>query len=46
MIVGASSDMDDGADGDLILSAIGFCFYMAFDAMRVARAKNSGGNCP
>jgi hypothetical protein len=30
----------------LILSAIGFCFYMAIDAMRVAKAKNLGVDAP
>jgi cell wall-active antibiotic response 4TMS protein YvqF len=42
LVVGASSDVDTALMVILILSSIGFCFYMAFDAMRVARAKNLG----
>jgi hypothetical protein len=42
LVVGASSDIDTGLSVILILSAIGFCFYMALDAMRVAKAKNLG----
>jgi hypothetical protein len=42
LVIGASSDVDTGLMVILILSAIGFCFYMAIDAMRVARAKNLG----
>ena len=42
LVIGASSDVDTGLMVILILSAVGFCFYMAIDAMRVARAKNLG----
>ena len=42
LVVGASSDIDTGLMVILILSSIGFCFYMALDAMRVAKAKNIG----
>jgi hypothetical protein len=44
LIVGASSDIDTGLMVILILASIGFCFYMAIDAMRVAKAKNLGEN--
>lgn len=46
LVIGASSDVDTGLMVILILSAIGFCFYMAIDAMRVAKAKNLGGDTP
>jgi hypothetical protein len=46
LVIGASSDVDTGLMVILILSAIGFCFYMALDAMRVAKAKNLGGDTP
>jgi hypothetical protein len=46
LVIGASSDVDTGLMVILILSAIGFCFYMAIDAMRVAKAKNLGGDAP
>jgi len=42
MIVGLSSDIGSGADVALSLLLSGFVFYMAFDAMRVAKAKQSG----
>ena len=42
LVIGASSDVDTGLMVILILSSVGFCFYMAIDAMRVARAKNLG----
>lgn len=42
LVVGASSDIDTGLMVILILCAVGFCFYMALDAMRVAKAKNVG----
>lgn len=42
MIVGLSSDAGDGADVVLSLLLAGFVFYMAFDAMRVAKAKSLG----
>lgn len=42
LIIGASSDIDTSLMVILILFSIGFCFYMALDAMRVARAKNLG----
>jgi hypothetical protein len=46
LVIGASSDVDTGLMVILILSAIGFCFYMAIDAMRVAKAKNLGVDAP
>jgi len=46
LVVGASSDVDTALMVILILSSIGFCFFMAFDAMRVAKAKNLGGVAP
>lgn len=42
MIVGLSSDIGSGADVALSLLLAGFVFYMAFDAMRVAKAKQYG----
>jgi hypothetical protein len=42
MIVGLSSDLGAGADTALALLLAGFIFYMAFDAMRTARAKQLG----
>lgn len=42
MIVGLSSDIGSGADVALALLLAGFVFYMAFDAMRVAKAKQYG----
>lgn len=42
LVVGASSDVDTGLMVILILCSIGFCFYMAIDAMRVAKAKSIG----
>jgi hypothetical protein len=42
MIVGLSSDMGDGAEVALSLLLSGFVLYMAFDAMRVAKARNLG----
>jgi len=42
MIVGLSSDIGDGADVALSLLLSGFVLYMAFDAMRVAKARNLG----
>jgi hypothetical protein len=42
MIVGLSSDIGDSADIVLSLLLAGFILYMAFDAMRVARARNLG----
>ena len=42
MIVGLSSDIGDSADVVLSLLLAGFVFYMAFDAMRVAKARNLG----
>jgi LiaI-LiaF-like transmembrane region/B-box zinc finger len=42
MIVGLSSDIGAGATTALALLLAGFIFYMAFDAMRVAKAKNLG----
>ncbi len=42
MIVGLNSDIGDGAQVALSLLLTGFIFYMAFDAMRTAKAKNLG----
>lgn len=42
MIVGLSSDIGDNADVVLSLLLAGFILYMAFDAMRTARARNLG----
>ena len=42
MIVGLSSDIGDGADVALSLLLAGFVLYMAFDAMRVAKARGLG----
>jgi Domain of unknown function (DUF5668) len=42
MIVGLSSDLGGGADTALALLLAGFIFYMAFDAMRTAKAKQLG----
>jgi hypothetical protein len=42
MIVGLSSDLGAGADTALGLLLAGFVFYMAFDAMRTAKAKQLG----
>jgi hypothetical protein len=42
LVIGASSDVSAGPMVILILSAVGFGFFMAFDAMRVAQAKQRG----
>ena len=42
MIVGLSSDIGDGADVALSLLLAGFVLYMAFDAMRTAKARSIG----
>jgi hypothetical protein len=42
MIVGLNSDIGDSAEVILSLLLSGFVFYMAFDAMRTAKAKNFG----
>jgi Domain of unknown function (DUF5668) len=42
MIVGLSSDLGGGADTALGLLLAGFIFYMAFDSMRTAKAKQMG----
>lgn len=42
MIVGLSSDIGAGAATALALLLAGFIFYMAFDAMRTAKARNLG----
>jgi hypothetical protein len=42
MIVGLSSDLGGGADTALALLLAGFIFYMAFDSMRTAKAKQLG----
>jgi hypothetical protein len=42
MIVGLSSDIGDSGEVTLSLLMAGFIFYMAFDAMRVAKERNAG----
>jgi len=42
IIVGLSSDVGAGADVALAFVLTGFIFYMAIDAMRTAKARNSG----
>lgn len=42
MIFGLNSDLGDAAETVLSLLLAGFILYMAFDAMRVAKAKNLG----
>lgn len=42
VILGFTSDLDDGFKAMLAIFLGGFVFYCAFDAMRTARAKNSG----
>ena len=42
MIVGLNSDIGDSAETILALLLAGFIFYMAFDAMRIAKARNLG----
>ena len=42
MIVGLSSDLGSGAEIALALLLAGFVFYMAFDSMRTAKAKQLG----
>ena len=42
MIFGLNSDMGDAAQTALSLLLAGFILYMAFDAMRVAKARNLG----
>ena len=42
MIVGLNSDLSDGAETALALLLAGFIFYMAFDSMRTAKAKQLG----
>jgi hypothetical protein len=42
MIVGLSSDLGAAAETALALLLAGFIFYMAFDAMRTAKAKQVG----
>lgn len=42
IIVGLSSDVGDGAAVALSFVLVGFIFYMAVDAMRTVRARNSG----
>jgi Domain of unknown function (DUF5668) len=44
MVVGVSSDPGDAAATVLGLLIAGFVLYMAFDAMRVAKARNLGEN--
>jgi hypothetical protein len=42
MIVGLNSDIGDSAETVLALLLAGFVFYMAFDAMRIAKGRNLG----
>jgi hypothetical protein len=42
MIVGLNSDIGDGATTALAFLLAGFVFYMAFDAMRTAKARSYG----
>ena len=42
MIFGLNSDIGDAAETVLSLLVAGFILYMAFDAMRVAKARNLG----
>ena len=42
MIVGLSSDIGDSGTVTLSFLLAGFVFYMAFDAMRVAKERNAG----
>ena len=42
IIVGLNSDVGDGGDVTLSLLLAGFVFYMAFDAMRIAKARHAG----
>jgi len=44
MIVGLNSDMGDGAEVALSFLLAGFVLYMAFDAMRIAKARSLGEN--
>ena len=46
MIVGLNSDLGDGAITALSLLLAGFILYMAFDAMRTAKAKTVGDVAP
>lgn len=42
IIVGLSSDIGDGATVALAFVLVGFIFYMAIDAMKTVKARNSG----
>ena len=42
IIVGLSSDIGDGATVALAFVLVGFIFYMAIDAMRTVKARNTG----
>jgi hypothetical protein len=42
IIVGLSSDVGAGADVALAFVLVGFIFYMAIDAMRTVKARNTG----
>jgi hypothetical protein len=46
MIVGINSDIGDGATVALGFMIAGFIFYMAFDAMRTAKARGAGQAAP
>lgn len=42
IIVGLNSDIGGGAELSLVFLLVGFLFYMAFDAMRTAKARQLG----
>jgi hypothetical protein len=42
IILGLSSDLGDGMTGILVFMLVAFVFYMAIDAMRVAKARQTG----
>jgi Domain of unknown function (DUF5668)/B-box zinc finger len=42
IIVGLNSDIGDGATAALAFVLVGFIFYMAIDAMKTVKARNSG----
>jgi hypothetical protein len=46
IVMGLSSDIGGGLDAFLGIGLGGFIFYMAFDAMRVARARQTGETVP
>jgi Domain of unknown function (DUF5668) len=42
IILGLSTDLGDGMTGILVFMLVAFVFYMAIDAMRVAKARQTG----